>query len=111
MIDKRHTNKPEKYAYLRLKGKAKRKGIPFDLIEEDIVFPEHCPVFNTPIKLHHIGDGNRNNSPSVDRIDPTKGYTKDNICIISYKANRLKNNATLEELEKILEYTRSKTPK
>jgi len=44
------------------------------------------------------------NSPTLDRIDNTKGYTKDNIIIVSFKANTIKNSATIEELEKVLQY-------
>lgn len=45
-----------------------------------------------------------NNTATVDRIDPAKGYTKDNVRIISWRANRLKSNATISELEAILCY-------
>jgi len=44
------------------------------------------------------------NVPSVDRIDPTKGYIKGNVEVISWRANHLKNNATVEELEAIVNY-------
>lgn len=43
----------------------------------------------------------KENSPSIDRLDNTKGYVKGNINIISWRANRIKSDATLDELEKI----------
>jgi hypothetical protein len=42
----------------------------------------------------------------IDRIDTSKGYLKDNIKVISWRANRLKSDGTLEELEKIVNYMR-----
>lgn len=36
---------------------------------------------------------------SIDRIFPHLGYVKNNIQVISHKANRMKNSATLDELE------------
>ena len=48
-------------------------------------------------------------SPSIDRIDSTKGYTKDNIQIISWRANRIKNDSTPEELMQIATYMRNLT--
>ena len=63
-----------------------------------------CPVFN--IKLN---TGNRLNSPTLDRIDNNLGYVKGNIKIISSKANRLKNNGTLEEFKKIIDYIEKNT--
>lgn len=80
------------------KLRAKRKGITFDLKLEDLVIPRMCPVFpNLELRKNKGRQGD--NSPSLDRIVPTKGYVKDNIWIISLKANRAKNNLTLEELK------------
>jgi len=68
----------------------------FDLTIDDIVIPEKCPLLDISFIV-----GEKNNyqfSYSLDRKDNSKGYTKDNIWVISVKANSMKNNATREEL-------------
>jgi len=77
----------------RLKSRANRNKWEFNLTLNDLVWPEKCPVFGT------LFDESLENAVSVDRIDSHKGYTKDNIWFISYRANRIKNDATLLELE------------
>ena len=81
-------------------------GIAFDLTIDDIFIPTHCPVFG--IELAPVGGKYSEASPSADRLDPTKGYTRGNVEIISMRANRLKNNATREELERIAAWMKSK---
>ena len=81
-----------------IKQRAKKKDIPFDLELSDLTPPNYCPVLG--LKLEY-GHSNRDSSPSVDRIDNSKGYTKDNIIIVSCKANRIKNNASIDDLEKV----------
>ena len=44
--------------------------------------------------------GNYEYTPSLDRIDPTKGYIKGNVWVITKRANTMKNSATREELLK-----------
>lgn len=61
-----------------------------------------CPVFGFDLEFN--SGGFRETSPSIDRIDSSKGYTKDNIQIISWKANRIKSYATVEELETVVYY-------
>jgi actin-related protein len=85
------------------KRRAVKNGLPFDLDISDIVIPCVCPVLGIPIKR----DGNpqnKNNSPSLDRLDNAKGYVKGNVRVISWRANHIKNDSTLEELRKVLEY-------
>jgi hypothetical protein len=79
-----------KYARLR----AKQKGIEFSLTRDDIKIPELCPYLLVPLTIA----GERKHSPSIDRIDPSLGYSKDNIEIISTLANSMKWNSTREEL-------------
>ena len=62
----------------------------------------NCPVFGFPLQFN--SGGFRETSPSVDRIDSTKGYTLDNIQILSWKANRIKAFATVEELEAVVSF-------
>jgi len=95
-------NKVQSRIYSRIKSRSKIRNIPFDLEIEDIVVPDFCPVLGIKIKSVAGSGTNFKNSPSVDRIDPNRGYTKDNIRIISNRANLLKSNATVEEMEKIL---------
>lgn len=61
-----------------------------------------CPVFG--FNLEFNSQGFRETSPSIDRIDSSKGYTRDNIQIISWKANRLKAYATVEDLELLVAF-------
>ena len=70
--------------------------------KSDVIIPDICPMLG--IKLFTGNGVLGDNSPTLDRIDSTLGYTKDNIQVISYRANRIKNDATVEELEKIVEY-------
>lgn len=79
--------------------RAKRFGLEFDLVPEDISMPEFCPLLGIEL---FIADGKKNakyNSPSLDRIDSSKGYTKDNVWVISHKANTMKSSSTFEEFE------------
>lgn len=86
----------------RAKKRAESKGIEFNLSIDDIHIPDMCPVLG--IKLSKKITGKKENSPSLDRKDSNKGYTKDNIVVISNRANRLKSDATCDEIEMILKY-------
>jgi len=80
------------------KSRAKAKGLEFDIVLDDIDFPRYCPLLGIKLDYNAKGAANKK-SPSLDRIDNTKGYTKDNVWVISYKANTMKNNASLKELK------------
>ena len=84
--------------------RARKFNILFTINKSDIIIPEFCPVLG--IKLEFGIGKKHDNSPSLDRIDNNKGYTKDNIMVISCRANQIKNCGTAEEHEKIVNYMR-----
>lgn len=87
----------KKYLVRNAKVRAKSNNLEFCITESDILIPDKCPLLEIPIFITS-GIAQSDNSPSIDRIDPRKGYTKDNVWIISAKANRIKNDATITEL-------------
>ena len=86
----------------RIRAKAKKLDCNIDNEYVRSLVVSHCPIFGTPLDWsRHRGNGTvtTDGSPSLDRIDPSKGYIKGNVWIISYRANRIKNDATHEELK------------
>lgn len=76
------------------KHRAKKKGLEHDIVLGDIIIPKICPVLKTDIVLER----NHPDRPSLDRIDSRRGYTRDNIIVMSYRANVMKNNMTFSEM-------------
>jgi len=98
---------PECFVLHNIKTRAKKQGVPFDLTEEDLVVPEFCPVLGIRLERSTNPKGGVTDcAPTVDRLIPELGYVKNNIIIVSHKANRIKNNATVEELEAVATFYR-----
>ena len=87
------------------KANALRVGWEWSLSFGDLVWPTHCPVLN--IELDYFAEGRQENSPSFDQIDAGKGYVVGNVQIISWRANRIKNDGTAAEHRRIAEYLES----
>ena len=87
------------------RSRSKKFGIEYDIDADDIVVPDTCPVLNIPLFI--IGGRQTANSPSLDRIDNSKGYVKGNVKVISNRANLLKKDATLKELQALCRYMES----
>jgi hypothetical protein len=81
------------------RSRSKKYGYAFDIEVTDIHVPSHCPLLGIELYIAEGRKTAKDNSPSLDRIDSTKGYTKDNVWVISHRANTIKSNATLEEIE------------
>ena len=94
----RRKRRPESYLLNLAKTRSKKRNIEFSITVEDLKMPEFCPLLG--IKLDTYAE-DINVHPSLDRIDPKKGYVKGNVWIISHRANRIKNDATAEEIIKI----------
>lgn len=82
----------------RARSRARRRGVVFALTADDISVPKLCPVLTLPLRL----TGRRSDqSPSLDRLDPQRGYVPDNVRVISDRANRLKGDRTSRELRRL----------
>jgi hypothetical protein len=88
--------------YKNAKRRAVDFKLPFDITYHDIIIPTHCPVFGIPLDR-----STPEHRPTLDRIKPELGYVKGNICVISDRANRKKQDSSVEELEQILNYIKS----
>jgi hypothetical protein len=96
--------------FCRAKGRAKKKNITFKIDKEYLnsIYPKNnmCPVLNIPFQLGFLSKikKNKDYAPSLDRIIPEKGYVEGNLVIVSFVVNRVKNNVSIETLEKILDF-------
>lgn len=105
----------DKYRLMKLlqqaKIRAKKRNLICDLSIKDLLnlFPQDrkCPVLDIDLFWGSSGRGNRWNSPSIDRIDQNGNYTKDNIVIISWRANKIKGDCSIEELEAVLDFMKT----
>lgn len=105
MLTTHITSKDLKLIWRQLKASAAKRNIPFELTPSDIDtigIPITCPVLGIPLYFHK--EKVQDDSISFDRIDSTKGYSIDNIVVVSYRANKLKSNATLDEMRKIVTF-------
>jgi hypothetical protein len=93
-----HSN-PAWIMYHNAYRRAKELQIPFDIMYKDIHIPDCCPVLG-----FKLTSDNRETNPSLDRIVPKLGYVVGNVQVISMRANRLKSDASIEELQKLISY-------
>jgi len=104
----RRTN-PVKAMLNLARARAKKSGIEFTITEGDVSFPTHCPVLGIELSFG-LGMGEphslsvRDARASLDRIDNSKGYVPGNVIVVSYRANRIKSDASVGELVKIARF-------
>lgn len=99
----RRQRNPAQHLLNMARARARRKGIEFSIGPDDILpLPSHCPVLGIPLR-----SGNRPHDPnsfSIDRKNNSQGYIPGNVCVISLRANRVKGDASLSEIEQVLKY-------
>ncbi len=88
----------------KVRKRATDMGVPFDLDIENMEMPSHCPVLGIPL-VFSSGQV-KDDSPTIDRVIPKLGYVRGNVQVISQRANRIKNDGTAEEHEKIAAWIR-----
>ena len=94
----RKMNNPENYLCMLAKNRSKKEGIYFNLKPEDIHIPEFCPVLGIKLEFSN-GKHATDCSPTLDKFIPELGYIKENVVVISKRANRLKGDAYTVEIE------------
>ena len=100
-----------RYVHKKIKGlrnRAKDKKLDFNIDTEYLIaiYPpnETCPVLNIPFLRNITSAINKEFAPSIDRIDNSKGYTKDNVCWMSFRANKFKNEMTFIEIGRLYKF-------
>ena len=86
----------------RIKNKRVKYNVPLDF---DILYLEElynkqkglCAISNIPM-TYVLYNGHNNTNVSIDRIDSSKGYIKNNIQLVCCIINKMKLNMTLDEL-------------
>jgi hypothetical protein len=89
------------------KRRAKEAGMEYALCYRDVLplCPDRCPALGIELDYGVKGQkGARWNSPTIDRLDNTRGYTPDNIAVISYRANSIKQAATAAEIRAVADW-------
>ena len=82
--------------------RSRKNNLPFNITKEHLksIATDECPIFKTPFEWGHSGLGSgkcKPNGPQLDRIVPELGYVEGNVAFISHRANRIKDNGTMQD--------------
>lgn len=99
---RKRANDPVPLMLDHIRFKCRKLKIAFNLEKKDLVVPQMCPVLG--ILLVPGSNKTHDGSPTVDRIDPTKGYVKGNVIVVSHKANRIKSNASPDTVLRVANF-------
>lgn len=104
-MEERYKKNPIPQMLSNSRIRAKNKNIPYNIATKDIndIWPKDnkCPVLNINFEMGYKNKKTKSHAPSLDRIEPKKGYVKGNILVVCDIVNRLKSDASIEDLRKI----------
>lgn len=95
------------YLWELARQRARANGREFTISIEDVerVDTDICPLMEIPINRYPTVPNRKYtinpDAKSLDRIDANKGYTPDNIRVISWAANKMLGNFSLFDLAKV----------
>lgn len=101
---------PEAIMLIEARKRAKATGLEFTITREDIRIPGVCPLLGIELRRGPARGKPAPDSPAVDRIDNRLGYVPGNVWVISDRANRIKRDATLDELRLIVAGLEARRP-
>lgn len=99
--DRHRRSRIEVYMLQGARRRARDGGFACTITLGDIAVPEFCPLLG--LKLELSTGKAASASPSLDKIRPELGYVPGNVWVISHRANELKRDATLQELQMLTE--------
>jgi len=99
---------PFKLRATRARVRARRLGVAYNLTPEylESIWTGFCPVTAAPIFLYER-ERQDEYCAELDRFIPSLGYIIGNVHFMSRRINRLKNNATSEELFKLANWMKT----
>tara|TARA_B110000503_G_C7103413_1_gene394856 strand:+ start:938 stop:1465 length:528 start_codon:yes stop_codon:yes gene_type:complete len=105
----KYRKNPIPQLFYNIKKRAAKSKVPFNLTVNDLKnllkkSGNICPILGVKMEINELHSNNKEYSPSFDRIYPKKGYTKGNMIVISDKANRIKTDATVDEIRKVADF-------
>jgi hypothetical protein len=109
LIKENHQKNIIRTLFNKAKYRTKNKNLEFDITLEWLLerYSGRCEL--TKIEFQFAEEGRGPISPSLDRIDSSKGYTKDNVRIIIWSLNRALGEDGTEVYERIAKaYFRNK---
>lgn len=92
------------------KSECKKKGFDYNLDSDYLreIWTGICPITKQELTIGNKGAGSHK-SAHLDRMNSKLGYVKGNVCYINGRSNRIKYNATVEELKQILNWMEGAT--
>lgn len=101
------------FYYSKVKAsECRKKGLEFDLDGEylESIWTDTCPILGLELKKPFEEPGRGSVSTAhLDRRDPALGYVRGNVTWLSGRANRIKYDATIEELQAVFNWMKGLT--